>query len=217
MLKIFFSIIILFSATNLYADPMKVENDWDILETTYVDKLSNADNDFTLEVIDNVLQAKSINSDEYCSVISFDDLDNILQLDKDSGSYRVFLFDDNSVHLIKYTYQISIARVDRVVENCAMYDSDIEINYRKFFAKSAIHECYEDDGWGESFNESITTNFKNTFLVSQGSRYAFGVGRLDASEDQNKLIVDANGQYLGAFPTVSYVKSFCSLYNQINE
>ena len=205
----------LFSATNLYADPMKVENDWDILETTYVDKLSNADNTFTLEVIDNVLQAKSIDSDEYCSVISFDDLDNILQLDEDSGSYRVFLFDDNSVHLIKYTYQISIARVDRIVENCAMYDSDIEINYRKFFVKSAIHECYEDNSWGESFNESITTNFKNTFLVSQGSRYAFGVGRLDASEDQNKLIVDASGQYLGAFPTVSYVKSFCSLYNQI--
>ena len=205
----------LFSVTNLYADPLKVENDWDILETTYVDKLSNADNTFTLEVIDNVLQAKSIDSDEYCSVISFDDLDNILQLDEDSGSYRVFLFDDNSVHLIKYTYQISIARVDRIVENCAMYDSDIEINYRKFFVKSAIHECYEDNSWGESFNESITTNFKNTFLVSQGSRYAFGVGRLDASEDQNKLIVDASGQYLGAFPTVSYVKSFCSLYNQI--
>ena len=207
----------LFSATNLYADPMKVENDWDILETTYVDKLSNADNTFTLEVIDNILQAKSINSNEYCSVISFNDLDHILKLDEDSGSYRVFLFDDNSVHLIKYTYQISIARVDRIVENCAMYDSDIEINYRKFFVKSAIHECYEDNSWGESFNESITTNFKNTFLVSQGSRYAFGVGRLDASEDQNKLIVDASGQYLGAFPTVSYVKSFCSLYNQINE
>ena len=215
MLRIFFSITILFSATNLYADPMKVENDWDILETTYVDKLSNADNTFTLEVIDNVLQAKSIDSDEYCSVISFDDLDNILQLDEDSGSYRVFLFDDNSVHLIKYTYHISIAKVDRILENCAMYDSDIEINYRKFFVKSAIHECYEDNSWGESFNESITTDFKNTFLVSQGSRYAFGVGRLDASEDQNKLIVDANGQYLGAFPTVSYVKSFCSLYNQI--
>ena len=122
MLRIFFSITILFSATNLYADPMKVENDWDILESTYVDKLNSADNTFTVEVIDNVLQAKSIDNDEYCSVISFDDLDNILQLDKDSGSYRVFLFDDNSVHLIKYTYQISIARVDRIVENCAMYD-----------------------------------------------------------------------------------------------
>ena len=94
--KIFFSIIILFSATNLYADPMKVENDWDIIESTYVDKLSNVDNTFTLEVIDNVLQGKSINSDEYCPIISFDYLDEILKQLEDDTTYRVFLFDDNS-------------------------------------------------------------------------------------------------------------------------
>ena len=104
MLRIFFSIIILFSATNLYADPMKVENDWDIIESTYVDKLSNVDNTFTLEVIDNVLQAKSINSDEYCPVISFDYLDEILKQYEDDTTYRVFLFDDNSLHLYKYNY-----------------------------------------------------------------------------------------------------------------
>ena len=218
MLRIFFSITILFSATNLYADPMKVENDWDILESTYVDKLSNANNTFTLEVIDNVLQGKSINSDEYCPIISFDYLDEILKQYEDDTTYRVFLFDDNSLHLYKYNYHVTITKVDRIIENCAMYDSKIEINYRKFFIKSAIHECYEDNvNWSESFNESITTDFKNTFLVSQGSRYAFGVGRLDISEDRNKLIVDANGQYLGAFPTVKYVKSFCSLYDQIYE
>ena len=216
ILKILFLIIILFSATNLYADPMKVENDWDIIESTYVDKLSNVDNTFTLEVIDNVLQAKSIDSDEYCPIISFDYLDEILKQYEDDTTYSVFLFDDNSLHLYKYNYHVTITRVDRIVENCVMYESDIKVNYRKFIIQSAIHECYEDNvNWSESFNESITARFKNTFLVSQGSRYAFGVGRLDISEDRNKLIVDANGQYLGAFPTVKYVKSFCSLYNQI--
>tara|TARA_B100001057_G_scaffold76750_1_gene71538 strand:+ start:233 stop:616 length:384 start_codon:yes stop_codon:yes gene_type:complete len=107
--------------------------------------------------------------------------------------------------------------------------SSIESYLYQFLNTNDVYAHTADNNgincWEEFDPEKKLSNFfdKDTYneRVSKKLRFYAHMpawlikDRLDISEDRNKLIVDANGQYLGAFPTVSYVKSFCSLYNQI--
>ena len=203
-----------------FSDPMNVEEDWELLEESYSSELFSSDKNYKLYLTNNEeLNILNNNTNEECTLATIKDLENISQEknEKIKHVYRFFYLDDGSVHIFNYYKHFIFENVDSIFEyKCSKYYlGDITVKNYNGRIKGVIKSCFKEESWGEDFNNRTTKKFKNTFLVMQTNSYAFSVGRIDASEDTNKLILDRNGVFLGSFPSVNHVLGFCDVYEQI--
>ena len=217
-MKILFILLFIIYPKLVFSDPMNVVDDWELLDNSFSKELFSSNKEYKLFIEDSEsLVLLNTNNNEQCDIATVDELDNIFQ-EEGKQNYRIFYLDDGSLQIFNDYKNFVIENVESVFGEygCSKHNmGKITIQDYEGKIKGAIDSCFKDESMGESFNNKITKQYHNSFLVSQWNSYVFGMGRIDISEDNNKLVLDQEGRFLGIFPSVSYILYLCDVYDQI--
>ena len=203
----------------VFSDPMNVVDDWELLDDSFEKELFSSNKEYKLFIENSEsLVLLNTNNNEQCNIATIDELDNIFQEDG-KQNYRIFYLDDGSLQIFNDYKNFVIENVESIFGGyggCSKHNmGKITIQDYEGKIRGAINSCFKDESMGEIFNNKITKQYHNSFLVSQWNSYVFGMGRIDISEDKNKLVLDQEGRFLGIFPSVSYILYLCDVYDQI--
>jgi len=220
-MKILFILLFIIYPKLVFSDPMNVVDDWELLDNSFSKELFSSNKEYKLFIEDSEsLVLLNTNNNEQCDIATIDELDNIFQ-EEGKKNYRIFYLDDGSLQIFNGYNHFVIENIESIFagydfRDCRKYKMG-KITIQDYVGKvrGVINSCFKEESMGESFNNNTTKRYHNSFLVSQWNSYVFGMGRIDASEDKNKLVLDQEGRFLGIFPSVSHILYFCDVYDQI--